>query len=206
MTNLLYLAKTTPDLAEARDFLDTAEEELARVSAIATQTLRFHKQSTRPTAVQARELFDTVLAIYRPRLLGSIRLQERHRPASPLVCMEGEIRQVLNNLVGNALDAMHAGPGRLLVRTRAATSMQTGQQGLLFTVADTGSGMSAATLAVIFEAFFTTKGINGTGLGLWVSKEIIDRHRGLLHVRSSQAAQHSGTVFRLFLPYAGPLI
>lgn len=68
------------------------------------------------------------------------------------------------------------------------------------TVADTGTGMSPATLNKVLKAFYSTKGINGTGLGLWISKEIVDRHRGTLRVRSSQQKGKSGTIFTLFLP------
>ena len=200
VTNLLYIAKTSEDVTEIREYLSTAEEELRRVSVIANQTLRFHKQPTRPTVVQGAELFGSVLSIYRPRLSGRISLEERYRSATPVLCMEGEIRQVLNNLVGNAIDAMPEG-GRLSIRCRDGRSFKTGEPSLLFTVADTGSGMSAQTLARISEAFFTTKGISGTGLGLWVSREIVERHAGALTVRSSQSPNHHGTVFRLSLPY-----
>jgi PAS domain S-box-containing protein len=202
VTNLLYLARTDEHLpADALGYLQMAESELGRVSAIASQTLRFHKQTTTAQPIGAEQLFETVLAIYKNRMTGRVALEERYRPARDLVCFEGEIRQVLNNLVGNALDALPSGKGRVLVRSRQAVSPKDGTAGLLITVADNGSGMSARTLESLFEAFFTTKGMNGTGLGLWVSKDIIDRHSGTLQVRSSQHEKHHGTVFRLFLPY-----
>ena len=109
---------------------------------------------------------------------------------------------MLNNLVGNAIDAMGGRSGRILLRSAEATHRQTGEAGVVLTVADDGSGMDKKTLANLFEAFFTTKGMNGTGLGLWVSREIIDRHHGSVRVRSQQANAHHGTVFRLFLPHA----
>ena len=99
---------------------------------------------------------------------------------------------------------MHPLGGRLLLRSRKATHWPTGRQGLMLTVADTGEGMSHFVQQQMFEAFFTTKGIGGTGLGLWVSKEIVDRHDGALHVRSSQKPGHSGSVFTLFLPFDAP--
>jgi signal transduction histidine kinase len=113
-------------------------------------------------------------------------------------------------LISNAIDAMHPVGGRLLLRSRDATDWRTGQRGLALTIADTGSGMSALVRKRVFDAFFSTKGIGGTGLGLWVSKEIMDRHRGTLRVRSLEAAgapeanlhgaNSHGTVFVLFLP------
>jgi signal transduction histidine kinase len=98
-------------------------------------------------------------------------------------CFEGEIRQVLSNLVGNSIDAMIPRGGRLLMRNRPGTDWKTGRRGIVITVADTGCGMPASTLSRIFEAFYTTKGSAGTGLGLWVSSEIIGRHHGTLRFR-----------------------
>ena len=201
VTNLLYLAKTTPDPGEIREFLSTAEAELLRVSRIAGETLKFHRETTTPVAVNMGEMFGSVLTMYRPRLLGGlIRVEQRFRGTEPITCLDGEIRQVLNNLVGNAMEAMQNQPGRLLLRSCDAHDFRTGRAGMSITVADTGGGMSSKTLGSLFEAFFTTKGAHGTGLGLWVSKEIVDRHEGRLRVRSSQQPGKSGTVFLLFLP------
>jgi signal transduction histidine kinase len=172
------------------------------VSAIANQTLRFHKQSSRPQLVSCEDLFESALLIHQGRIVNSgVVVQKRKRATDGVLCFDGEIRQVLNNLLGNAIDAMSAGGGRLLIRSRHATDWESNRKGLMLTVADTGSGMSAATRKKLFDAFFTTKGIGGTGLGLWVSKEIVERHGGSLRVRSSQAEGHQGTVFSLFLPF-----
>jgi signal transduction histidine kinase len=117
-----------------------------------------------------------------------------------VICFDGEIRQVLSNLVANAIDAIGAGGGRLAVRSRNGTHWKTGRKGMVITIADTGSGMSAYTLSRIFEPFFTTKDGKGTGLGLWISREIVVRHQGVLAARSTQSSARSGTVFALFLP------
>jgi PAS domain S-box-containing protein len=201
VTNLLYLARTSENFGDVKQYLETAERELRRVSAISNQTLRFHRQSTKPRSVTCDELFESVLSIYQGRLINSdVDISKRKRTHSPIECFDGEIRQVLNNLVGNALDAMpHS--GRLVIRSREGTNWATGDFGVVLTVADTGSGMPKAVREKIFEAFYTTKGIGGTGLGLWLSQEIVARHNGTLRVRSSQVAGHSGTVFTLFLPF-----
>lgn len=200
--NLLYLARTSDSVADIHPFLDTAEHELRRVSAITNQSLRFYKQSSHPTAAGCEELIEGVVTIYRSRLANSqIVVEKRNRASTPVLCFEGEIRQVLNNLIGNAIDAMSPGGGRLLLRSREASNWHTGSKGLMFTVADTAAGIPPATLQRIFEPFFTTKGMFGTGLGLWVSHEIVERHRGSLRVRSSQKKGRSGTVFILFLPF-----
>jgi signal transduction histidine kinase len=132
---------------------------------------------------------------------SNIQVEKRKRARRPAVCFEGEIRQVLSNLIGNAIDAMQSGGGRLILRSRESTNWRTGEKRLALTVADTGAGMTSHVRKKIFDAFFSTKGINGTGLGLWVSKEIVDRHRGSLDVRSAQQNKKHGTVFVLFLPF-----
>ncbi|RXH57228.1 PAS domain-containing sensor histidine kinase [Granulicella sibirica] len=201
VTNLLYLARHTGELPEAvRTLLDLADQELRRVSQIASQTLRFHRQSTRPRAVKPEELIDTALALYHGRLGNSnIELRLDHRGADAVTCYEGDIRQVLNNLIGNAVDAMRTG-GRLTVRTSNARMWKAGVPGVRITIADTGGGMPAEVLCRIFEPFYTTKGINGTGLGLWISQGIIEKHRGRMQVQSSSQLPRTGTVFSLLLP------
>ena len=202
VTNLLYLARETAINPETREYLNIADRELRRVSVIANQTLRFHKQSSRPQWITSEELISSALSVYQGRLVNSsVQIERRILTARAVFCFEGEIRQVLSNLIINAIDAMHPHGGRLLMRSREGTDWKTGRKGLILTVADTGSGMSPDTAARIFEPFFTTKEIGGTGLGLWVSHEIVERHGGALAVRGSQHRGHSGTVFTLFLPF-----
>ena len=200
VTNLLYLAEQSAVNPDARKYLETAQQELGRVSVITNQTLRFYRQTSNRKSITATELIDGTLPLYQGKLNNSnVTVERRERTHNPVLCFDGEIRQVLSNLIGNAIDAMSATGGRLLLRSRDATDWATGRKGIVLTVADTGAGMSAATLSRIFEAFFTTKGLSGTGLGLWISREITDRHLGKLRVRSSKSA-HSGTVFTIFLP------
>jgi PAS domain S-box-containing protein len=201
VTNLLYIARTYTLPPEVQHFLSLAEQELRRVSVIANQTLRFHKQAAVPREITCVDLFTTVLSLYEGRLKNSaIVVKKRKRAQRPIACFEGDIRQVLNNLVSNAIDAMPNG-GSLLLRSREATDWRTGRQGLALTVADTGSGMALEILARIFEAFFTTKGNQGTGLGLWISREILERHQARMLLRSSQSPRSHGTVFIIFLPF-----
>ena len=201
VTNLIYLARLHAVDLEAQRFLESADRELRRVSIITNQTLRFHKQATNPQAVSCTDLFLGVLGIFEGRFKNSkVRVEKRKRANKSVVCLEGDIRQVLSNLLGNALDAMGGG-GRLLLRSREATDWKTGRRGLVLTVADTGSGMDPQTVARVFEAFFTTKGYNGTGLGLWISAEIMGRHQGRIRIRSSRREPHRGTVVTLFLPF-----
>jgi signal transduction histidine kinase len=201
VTNLLYLARHSDDVSEIHTYLGTGEDELRRVAAITSQTLRFHRQLSRPSILKAEDLFTTSLAVYRRRIANaSITVQQDTSAAKPVLCYEGEIRQALNNLIGNAIDAMPTG-GTLTLRAAETTDWHTGRKGLGLTIADTGAGMSPETLKHIFDPFFTTKGMRGTGLGLWVTHEIVERHKGRLRVRSSESPATHGTTFRLFLPF-----
>jgi PAS domain S-box-containing protein len=202
VTNLLYLAEKTEDFREARRYLATADVELQRVSAITNQTLRFHKQSTNPTEMNPHALIESILAIHNSRLANSnIKPEKLVRCSRPVLCFESEIRQVLSNLISNAIDAMHSEGGRLLVRCHERMDWESGRPGLAITVADNGPGIARETMSKVFDAFFTTKGIGGTGLGLWISQEIIQRHQGKLSVRSSQDPRNHGTIFTAFLPF-----
>ncbi len=220
VTNLIYIVSGDSSLSpETRAYLAMADRELARVSQIAGQTLRFHRQATRPRSLTTRELLDPVLALYQGRLLNSgISIDLEVRDLDELTCYEGEIRQVLNNLVGNAVDAMRASGGRLRIRAQSARDWVHDRLGARITIADTGHGMPPEVANRIFDAFYTTKGINGNGLGLWISQGIVEKHHGRLRVRSrcntrvrelqaagtepglGDKAAPSGTVFSLFLP------
>ena len=206
VTNLLYLARGSSGLsAEVRDYLATADQELARVSQIVSHTLRFHKQATNPRALTAAELLEPTLGLYSGRLSNSdISLCLDNRSTALVTCYEGEIRQILNNLVGNAIDAMKNG-GRLIIRTRDVPQPDGTPAGVRIVVADNGHGMSEEVKRRVFEPFYTTKGINGTGLGLWIAKGIIDKHGGSLRLRSNYGGATCGSVFSLFLPgYPAP--
>lgn len=203
VTNLLFLLRQFCNLDDsALQYVAMAEHEVRRIAEIAQQTLRFYRQSTQPLRANIGDLIDSVLELYKGRLTTlSIQVERSYDPEATLFCFEGEIRQVLANLVGNAIDA--TSEGRLIVRTRRSRDWKNPEQeGVRITVADTGSGMSPEVRARIFEAFFTTKDATGTGLGLWVSLEIVEKHHGCVHVRSraAQGFEPSGTVFQIFLP------
>ena len=209
ITNLLFLLRNFCQLEDpALNYVVLAEHEARRIAEITQQTLRFYRQSTLPARANMGELLDSVLSLYQVRLNTlNIRVERKYDPDMDLFCFAGELRQVFANLVSNAIDASSDG-GRLVVRARRSRNWKDqAQTGVRFVVADTGSGMDPAVLERVFEAFFTTKEVTGTGLGLWVSHEIIVKHRGLVHVRSrtavhGAAAQPStaGTVFQLFFP------
>jgi signal transduction histidine kinase len=156
--------------------------------------------------VNAAELVGPVLNLYQGRLTNSnISVEALYASQTRILCFENDIRQVLNNLIANAIDAMRHG-GRLIIRAHDATdrseSFPGDRKGIRITVADTGHGMSPEVRARLFEPFFTTRDLNGTGLGLWICEEIVTRHQGHLTFRSTAHPVHHGTIFSLFLPSA----
>ena len=202
ITNCLYLVGTSDLPAEARTFLELAQKELDRVAQITVQTLRFYRRSTMTAKTDLHELLGTVLTLLDSRMKRSqIEVVREFGDIPEIVVHDGEIRQVLVNLVGNAIDALPGG-GKLFLRTAVGREWATGLEGVRVTVADDGTGMSPATLKRIFEPFYSTKGITGTGLGLWVSREIVDKHRGTLRVRTRERVEGKagGTAFSMFLP------
>ncbi len=204
ITNLLFLLHNFCELdVTAANYVAMAQHEATRIAEITQQTLRFYRQSTLPTRANLGELLDSVLSIYNGRLNAlNIQAEREYDAALDLYCFAGELRQVFANLVGNALDASSAG-GRLAIRARRSRNWKNpAQSGVRFAVADTGTGMEPEVRERAFEAFFTTKETTGTGLGLWVSQEIVAKHRGLVHLRSRTGlgGRPGGTVFQIFIP------
>jgi signal transduction histidine kinase len=203
VTNLLYLLKSNPSLdAEAMGYLTTAEQELARVSEIATQTLRFHKQSTLAAPTQITEVVDSILALYKARMQAAdIHLIRDYSRVEPLTCLAGDVRQAISNLVSNAIDATPR-DGKLQIRVRSTPDwgIRT-KYGVRITVADTGSGIDKANRKLIFDAFYSTKGMTNAGLGLWITQDLVARSGGSIRMRSSTRPGKSGTVFSIHFPF-----
>ena len=209
VTNLLYLlGNHEPMDAIANEYVSLAQAELSRVSEITQQTLRFHRQSTLPSGTNVAELLSSVCTLYQSRIASAnVTLVRKFCGEPEVFAFGGELRQVFANLIGNAIDAMPDG-GYLVLRARRGQGRGANglwSDGVRVGVTDTGTGMSRETLEKIFEAFFTTKQVTGTGLGLWVSREIIRKHCGTVRVKSRRGANgnQSGTSFMLFFPDQG---
>ncbi|WP_263419165.1 PAS domain-containing protein [Terriglobus albidus] len=202
VTNFIYLAETSSEInQETQSYLRDAQHELQRVSQIATQTLQFHRQSNRQTLTAPSQLLESALALFARRLNEQQVTVERDFADVPAILIHAsDIRQVLVNLLSNALDAMAGAPGKLRLQLRRVSTSADGIDRVRITVADTGSGMESAVKARVFDAFFTTKGEKGSGLGLWVSGEIIARHGGRIQIRSRKADSGGGTVISFTLP------
>jgi PAS domain S-box-containing protein len=201
--NVFYLLKNSVSLsADARKFIDIAEEELKRVSEIARLTLGMQRGSSeRRESVQVTSLLENVLTLYqgRTRTLG-IEVERRYEYEGGVPGAIGELRQVFSNLVVNAMDALSVSGNKLAVRLRKARRWDTCEQGVRVSIFDNGPGISPEHRAQLFQAFYTTKGEQGTGIGLWVSKSIVKNHGGTLRVHTSVRPGRSGTCFSVFLP------
>jgi PAS domain S-box-containing protein len=201
--NLIFLAQHSANIDEARLHLKVAEEELSRASEITMQGLQFHRQPSSPVSTNVVDILESVLTLFRGKFKASrVRVNFKKEDAPQLMCFAGEMRQVFVNLIGNAVEAMHEG-GRLEIGVRPGTEWRSGVPGVRITIADTGSGMSAETRKRMYEAFYTTKGPAGSGLGLWVTANIVRKHQGCMHVRSKRMPRAGGTVFTLIFPHAG---
>lgn len=202
VTNLLFLMRSSTTDAQIENYAQLAEQELSRVTEIAKQTLRFYREPAPHVPTQVSEVLESVLQLYGPRIAArNISLQKELLQGAPVTAGAGELRQLFANLIGNALDAMRSG-GRLRVRTRPAKEHAEGRRpGVRISVADTGIGIPHHLRKKVFEPFVTTKGDTGTGLGLWVTSEIVQKHSGRICMRSSAHPKKSGTVFHVFLPY-----
>ncbi|MBZ5546587.1 MAG: PAS domain S-box protein [Acidobacteriia bacterium] len=199
VVNLLYLARH--DSANAHQYLTMAEQEVGRIARLAQQTLGFVRDTGSPGSMDPAVIMDEILQLYSRKLEGRrIRVIRRYRNSSQISGYSGELRQLLANLLVNAVDAMAQG-GTLQVRVAAGRQWSDGREGIRITVADNGSGVPRENLRRIFEPFYTTKKDAGTGLGLWVSRGIVQKHGGSIRVRSRSEGPATGTVFTVFLPY-----
>jgi PAS domain S-box-containing protein len=197
VTNVLYLVTQDPALSDqSRTLIRVADEELKRVTHITKQTLGFYREQSAPALFEVTELIQNVRELYNRRLEHKhVGVRERFRASdAKLFGIAGELRQVVSNLVSNSIDALPQG-GALHLRTSIIGDK------LRITVADSGTGIAVGNRKRIFEPFFTTKEAVGTGLGLWITKEIVEKHHGRILLRSRV---DRGTVFCIFLPAEHP--
>ena len=199
--NLIYLVKGTPDLpAEAMQQLLLAEQELERVSHITRQTLGFYRESNVPGHVEVSALIESVLKLYSNKFkTKNITLIRDFGECPPIQGLAGELKQAMSNLISNAADAVSENG---TIRVKLACLKNPDGNVIQVAIEDNGAGIAATHLDKIFEPFFTTKKDVGTGLGLWVTREIIDRHGGTIQVRSGDGNGSRGSVFNILLPCA----
>jgi signal transduction histidine kinase len=205
LTNLFYLINTDTSLdPAARHYAELADQELRRTARITKQMLGFYRESTKPVPCLLAPIMDGVLELYQPRLRAcSIIVEKEYTTDGAVSGFPAEMRQLFANLIGNAIEAVGKA-GRIRLRIASGRDWADPVRlGVRVSVADTGAGMAAEDRKHIFEPFFTTKGESGTGLGLWVSRGIVQKHEGRIRFRSRvHSGQPSGTIFSVFLPAA----
>ncbi|HEU5414316.1 MAG TPA: ATP-binding protein [Candidatus Angelobacter sp.] len=202
ITNVLFLISTSQDMEAIKKYNAIAQEELKRVSEIANQTLRFYRAPNPPELVKLSEVTDSALALFRSKLRNqNIKVHRDYAEHAEITVSVGELRQVLVNLIANAIDALPQG-GNLLLRTSCIRHPRDGRQGCSITVADDGQGISPDAQKRIFSPFFTTKGTTGTGLGLWLTRDILEHQKGYIRCRNHHSPH--GAVFTVWLPINPP--
>jgi PAS domain S-box-containing protein len=202
VTNLVYLARRdATDSAKVARYLQLASHELDRVAHIARQTLGFYRDTSAPITFSIARTLDDVLFLYEKRLeVRKIQVIKQYDGNLEITAFAGEIRQALSNLISNSIDAMPGG-GLLFIRARMSRAWSgPHQQGVRVTIADTGPGIPPQHRNSLYQPFFTTKSDVGTGLGLWVTHTIIQKHRGGIRVKSRVGPGSHGTAFSIFLP------
>jgi signal transduction histidine kinase len=199
--NTLYIVRTDPGLpASAREYLDIADGELMRIAHITRQTLGFYREFSAATSNSVGALMDSVVNLLQAKIRSNAATVEQQCDENLKVMgIAGELRQILANLLANSLDAIGHG-GQIVLRAAASVDPRNGRHCVRITVSDGGCGMNAATTKQIFDPFFTTKGTVGTGLGLWVCKQLVEKNHGCIQVRSSTDGERRGTTFSLVLP------
>jgi PAS domain S-box-containing protein len=199
--NIFHLLRGHTSLdAEAQEYSQMAEKELLRVAHIVKHTLSFYREAQQPVAVSLSEALDNVLELQARNIqLQGVALEKRYLTEATVQGFPGELRQVFMNLVGNAVQAMPEG-GRLRVTVREHVDSKTRNRGVSVSVCDTGYGVKPEHAKQLFEPFFTTKSTKGTGLGLWISKGIVQKYEGSITFRTLRYPNGSTTCFRVVIP------
>jgi PAS domain S-box-containing protein len=197
--NVLYLIQSDSQ-GEVRQHVELAMQELQRVSQVTKSMLSLYRESKTPVPVSVKDVLESVLSLFETKIASKeASIAKSCQSGLVLEGFPAELRQVFSNFIGNALDAI---PQRGAVSVMASKAPARGDTpaGVTVVVADNGTGISADNLSKLFLPFFTTKGEQGTGIGLWVSKGIIDKHGGVVTVDSSTEADYHGTTFTVWLP------
>lgn len=202
ITNVFYLLQHHPSLdAEARNYARMAEQELERVAHITRQTLSFYRETSHPITVSVRALLEEILELHASQFeISKIAVDRRYTSDGVVQGFPGELKQVLLNLVSNAIEAMPDG-GRLRVHISESSGFQEHHPGgVRVSISDTGTGIGPEDAKRLFEPFFSTKSSKGTGLGLWISRGILQKYEGSIRFRSIGLRERKVTCFSIFIP------
>jgi signal transduction histidine kinase len=184
---------------KVKDYLRLAEGEIGRVSLIARQTLGYYRDTTSAKELCLHDIVEDVLAVYHSKMrANNISVERDYREIGVMWLRQGEVTQVISNLVTNAIDAMPTGG---MLRVIVSETSRSSKEGILLAIHDTGVGIEQKDLPKVFEPFFTTKKEIGNGLGLWLVKQFVEGMGGTITVESRAAFKDKGTTFSIFIPY-----
>ncbi|HTV64817.1 MAG TPA: CHASE3 domain-containing protein [Bryocella sp.] len=209
VSNLVYLLQREESSPVQAQYLTMAGEEVSRIAQITSQLLTFHRESRNPIGVNLTEVLESVLVLFAPQIRQNhVEVVKRFETGKSVRGFPGELRQVFSNLVGNAIEVIPP-RGTLVLRVRESSLVSDPTvKGVRVTVLDSGAGIPAAVRKNLFAPFYTTKGEKGTGLGLWISRSIVEKHEGTIHFVSrtnNGNSGNSGTAFSVFLPFTQKL-
>ncbi len=200
--NLLYLIEKEACDKTIRGYVTLASRELERVTKMTRQMLTFQREAAKPVPVRIGEILNSVLELYERKLQSAgITVETPVDCKDEILAQPGELRQVFANLIGNAIEATRSTQGKIILRAYSSREWRNGVTGIRVIVADNGPGIPAGIRSKIYEPFFTTKGESGTGLGLWITADIIRKYNGTMRLWSSARPGRSGTCFSVFLPF-----
>lgn len=200
VSNLLYLMRTGVTEEESRQFIEMAESELARVTQISRAMLGLYRESRAPVPVDLKEILHDILLLMEHRLLElNVTVEADLRRPVIVNGFPAELRQVFTNLIANAAEAASPG-GKIRVEACERPATPSTSRGAVIIIQDNGAGIPEEARSQLFQPFFTTKGEHGTGLGLWVSRGIINKHGGSIDITSDTGSSTHGTTVTLFLP------
>lgn len=200
VTNFIYLARQQPEISgDVKYYLESADRELRRVAHIAQQALGFYRDTSQPVQLSVPDVIEDVLAIYQRKFeYKQLRIERQIETGLEIRAWLGELKQVLSNLIANALDATKQ-RGTIIIRARSSHDVKTGHPQMRVTIADDGIGIPSNIRKKLFTPFFTTKREIGTGLGLWITKDLLEKRGGRIQLRSRESSP-SGTTIRFCLP------
>jgi len=198
--NFIYIAKQHPEASEEiKRYLNSADQELRRVAHITQQTLGFYRDNSEPMSLVIADVLQDVLTVYEHKCqYKTLNVEQRIEPSLTLNTVQGELKQILSNLIANAIDASKEN-GKIIICARTSHHIPSGGSGVRITIADNGVGISDENKQKLFAPFFTTKTAVGTGLGLWITKDLLEKRGGRIRFRSTDS-DPSGTVMTIYLP------
>lgn len=200
VANLHYLLADENDPAKRAEYLRLAQQELTRTMQISRTMLSLYREPRAPVSIDLRELIEGVLLLLDRRIRNqAILVSTELSGVPPIEGFPAELRQVFTNLISNAMEAVGT-KGRIRIRMRAAEARELQGVGVVVEIADSGPGIPPEVAGRLFRPFFTTKGANGTGLGLWVSLGIVQKHGGWIRAGNSTDPATPGASFQVFLP------